>query len=112
MFKDQQCEEHRWCQPSMTLFGPIAVLVLDNAKPHTCREVAKHIEHWGQRGLVLYNLPPYSPELNAIEHLWRKLKHQLIPPTAWETIEKLAQSLMRSLKQLGPVRQLEPIAAL
>ncbi len=43
------------------------VLVLDNASPHTCREVLEHIEKWAERGLILYNLPPYSPELNAIE---------------------------------------------
>lgn len=88
------------------------VLVLDNARPHTCREVAQHIEAWAERGLILYNLPPYSPELNAIEHLWRKLKHQLIPATAWEVIDKLAKALVESLKQLGTVRQLEPIIAI
>lgn len=88
------------------------VLVLDNASPHTCHEVTQHIEGWAKRGLILYNLPPYSPELNAIEHLWRKLKHQLIPPTAWETIDKLAQSLLKSLKNIGTVKQLQPIAAL
>jgi len=87
------------------------VLVLDNASPHTCREVSQHIEEWAESGLILYNLPPYSPELNAIEHLWRKLKHQLIPATAWETIDKLTQSLLASLKQLGTVRQLEPMLA-
>lgn len=87
------------------------VLVLDNASPHTCREVAQHIERWAERGLILYNLPPYSPELNAIEHLWRKLKHQLIPATAWETIVKLAESLLNTLRKLGTVRQLEPMPA-
>ncbi len=87
------------------------VLVLDNASPHTCREVAQHIERWAQRGLILYNLPPYSPELNAIEHLWHKLKHQLIPATAWETIDKLASALMKTLRQLGTVRQLQPMPA-
>lgn len=88
------------------------VLVLDNASPHTCHEVSEHIERWAERGLILYNLPPYSPELNSIEHLWRKLKHQLIPATAWETIEKLAQSLLKSLKQLGVVHELQPMPAL
>lgn len=87
------------------------VLVLDNASPHTCREVAQHIESWAKRGLILYKLPPYSPELNAIEHLWQKLKHQLIPANAWETIEKLATYLIQSLTKLGSVKALEPMPA-
>jgi transposase len=87
------------------------VLVLDNASPHTCREVSQQIEQWAKRGLILYNLPAYSPELNSIEHIWRKLKHQLIPATAWETIDRLAPSLLESLKQMGTVRQLEPLLA-
>ena len=87
------------------------VLVLDNASPHTCREVAQHIERWAKRGLILYRLPPYSPELNAIDRLWQKLKHQLIPATAWETVEKLAKYLIQSLTKLGSVKSLEPMPA-
>jgi transposase len=29
-----------------------------------------------QRGLKLYFLPPYSPELNRIEKLWQKMKYE------------------------------------
>jgi transposase len=29
-----------------------------------------------KKGLPLYVLPPYSPELNRIEILWRKLKYE------------------------------------
>ena len=29
-----------------------------------------------KQGLTLYFLPPYSPELNRIEILWRKVKHE------------------------------------
>jgi transposase len=88
------------------------VLVLDNASPHTCREVAQNIESWAKRGLILYRLPPYSPELNGIEHLWLKLKHQSIPAAAWEVIDKLAKGLINALKQFGTVCELEPILAL
>ena len=88
------------------------VLVLDNASSHTCNEVKFHLQRWVEKGLILYHLPPYSPELNSIEHLWNKLKHQLMPRTAWETIDRLTQSLLDTLKKIGTVKQLEPIAAL
>jgi hypothetical protein len=50
--------------------------------------------------------------LTLPEHLWRKLKHQLLPPTAWETLDQLAESLLNTLERIGTVRQLEPIAAI
>lgn len=31
----------------------------------------------------VYHLPPYGPELNAIERFWKKLKYQLLPVAAW-----------------------------
>ena len=30
---------------------------------------------WQRRGLYLYYLPPYSPELNRIEILWKQAKY-------------------------------------
>jgi transposase len=29
-----------------------------------------------EKGLTLYFLPPYSPELNRIEKLWHKMKYE------------------------------------
>jgi transposase len=88
------------------------VLVLDNASPHTCNEVKSHLGDWSQKGLILYRLPPYCPELNAIEHLWNKLKHQILPRTAWESIEALGKCLLESLKRLGVVREFESMPSL
>src|SRR5919108_5544332 len=42
--------------------------------------------------------PPYSPELNPIERLWRDLKDQLagnLPPTLEELFEQVAQIITR-----------------
>lgn len=87
------------------------VLILDNASPHTCKLVEEHIEEWAKKNLILYFLPPYSPELNQIEHLWHKLKYQLLPPTAWETIERLTGALKNALLKLGSVRALPSMQA-
>ncbi|MCX7099030.1 MAG: transposase [Methylococcales bacterium] len=31
------------------------------------------------KGMKFYFLPPYSPELNRIELLWRKMKYEWLP---------------------------------
>jgi len=37
------------------------------------------VEMLAEKGLRLYFLPPYSPELNRIEILWRKIKYEWLP---------------------------------
>ena len=47
------------------------VVILDNATAHKVDGVRELIEETGAR--VLY-LPPYTPEFNAIEYVWAKIK--------------------------------------
>lgn len=47
------------------------VVILDNASCHTSAAFQQCLERWAEKGLLIYHLPPYSPELNAIERLWR-----------------------------------------
>lgn len=77
------------------------VLVLDNASPHTCKEVLSHKQSWEDLGLVLYPLPPYSPELNAIEHLWKSVKYSQLPAAAWHGLDSLLQNLTSIFSRLG-----------
>lgn len=42
-------------------------VILDCARYHTCQEVLDYIKN---SRIVLHHLPPYSPNLNAIEPLW------------------------------------------
>ena len=49
-------------------------LVIDNASIHTSRAVNDKWDEWKEAGLNLFFLPTYSPELNLIEILWRKIK--------------------------------------
>jgi hypothetical protein len=49
--------------------------VLDNASIHTSKKFKAKIEGWEELGLYLIYLPPYSPELNPIEMLWREMKY-------------------------------------
>ena len=50
------------------------VIVLDNARVHTARKIKERLEIWQKRGLYIFYLPPYSPQLNIIERFFKELK--------------------------------------
>ena len=49
---------------------------LDNASVHKAKEIEPLLKVLQGKGLRLYFLPPYSPELNRIEKLWHKMKYE------------------------------------
>jgi transposase len=49
-------------------------VVIDNAPTHTSDYFLAHLDEWEESGLYVIPLPAYSPELNIIEILWRKIK--------------------------------------
>lgn len=68
---------HRMCEllDKLVMLGlsiPIT-LVLDNARYQKCRLVFEKAE---ALGIELLYLPPYSPNLNLIERLWKFVKKQ------------------------------------
>jgi len=81
-------------------------VVIDNAPTHTSEEFDDQIETWAQRGLHLYFLPAYCPELNLIEHLWRKIKYEWLPLSAFESNKAFAQALDNVLSQVGSKYQI------
>jgi len=78
-----------------------ALLVLDNAPIHTSQEVEEYIKAWEEQGLYLLFLPPYCPELNLIEILWRKIKYEWLPLSAYQSFKELTKSLSEVLKGIG-----------
>ena len=56
-----------------------AYVFLDNASINKSREFIRHMPKWVKRGLIIKYLPPYSPELNLIEILWRFMKYDWLP---------------------------------
>lgn len=87
------------------------VVVLDNAPSHTSAAFESAIARWEKKGLRIYHLPTYSPELNSIERLWKKVKYQLMPPSAWDQFTTLLATLTKKLREIGKVRYLPSLAS-
>lgn len=77
------------------------VLVLDNASIHKAHMVQQQLAGWAAQGLTLLFLPPYSPELNRIEILWRFCKHYWLTPAAYQTTETLLQAVTQLILNIG-----------
>lgn len=78
-----------------------ALIVLDNAPIQTSDEVAQRLKQWAEQGLYLFFLPPYCPELNLIEILWRKIKYEWLPFSAYRSFKDLSAALNEVLRGVG-----------
>ena len=69
------------------------VVVVDNAFIHTSDDFADRLPYWKKQGLIVKYLSPYSPELNLIEILWRRIKYTWLPFSAYECLNALIEAL-------------------
>jgi transposase len=77
------------------------IVVLDNASIHRSKEFIKRIEYWESCAVFLHYLPAYSPKLNLIEILWRKIKYEWLELTAYQSYEQLKKSVLDILENIG-----------
>ena len=77
------------------------VIVLDNARIHCVQIIKERIKVWQMRGLYLFYLPRYSPHLNIVETLWRKLKYEWLSPTDYQSKENLFYQIRLALTSVG-----------
>lgn len=73
---------------------PITV-VLDNARYQTCSCVKDYAE---AIGVELLFLPPYSPNLNLIERLWKYVKQKYLNSTYYPTFDVFCSAIKRALE--------------
>jgi len=71
-------------------------LVLDNARYQHCRMI---IELATQLGIELLFLPPYSPNLNLIERLWKFVKKECLYSKYYETFALFKQAILDCLAE-------------
>lgn len=76
-------------------------IVLDNATVHRNKKIRELRPVWEKRGLFLFYLPPYSPQLNIAETLWRILKGKWIRPQDYASTDMLFYATNRALAAIG-----------
>ena len=77
------------------------VVILDNSPIHRSKKFMAKIREWKEKDLLIFFLPPYSPELNLIEILWRKIKNQWLPFDAYLCFQNLKERLLYILNNFG-----------
>jgi transposase len=74
------------------------LLVLDNAKYHHAKILKPWLEEVSDL-LELFFLPPYSPDLNAIEMLWKKTRRSVTHNRFFDSLQELCYDLKQYWKQ-------------
>jgi hypothetical protein len=77
------------------------LIILDNAPAHRGEEFAEELEELEQMGIFVLFLPSYSPELNLIELLWRKIKYEWLPLDIYGNYQTMCEGLFEVLKGIG-----------
>lgn len=72
------------------------VVIMDNAPWHKGNDIKELIESTGAK---LLKLPPYSPDLNSIEHAWANLKHYV--KSAKKDFENFTENLTAQLLKMN-----------
>lgn len=85
---------------SQKLTRPTA-LVVDRAPWHTSWATLDKLEEWEEQGLHVFFLPPYSPHLNLIETLWRKVKNEWLKIKDYHSENTLKRKLIEIFSYYG-----------
>jgi hypothetical protein len=76
------------------------IVVLDNAPIHRSKLFCAKFKQWQEQDLFIFFLPPYSPELNKIEILWRFIKYKCLPFDAFLNFQNLKDRLNNVLENV------------
>jgi hypothetical protein len=69
------------------------IVVLDNAPSHHGKAFQAKVKQWQEQDLYWFYLPPYSPELNCIEILWKRIKYDWLKFDAYLNFKSLRLNL-------------------
>ena len=95
---EEKCNFQTWLQFLKSLlrkYGRIFIVV-DGAKYHFEKDHIQKFYKENEQRLVVMQLPPYSPELNPIEQVWKKIK-KFLAITPWATEKEFEMKLAEAL---------------
>lgn len=74
--------------------GKKTILIMDQAGWHKSRrlQVPDNIEIWF--------LPPYSPELNPVERLWKQMKQEVIHNRIYDSLNQIEEAIVAYFQSL------------
>jgi transposase len=76
------------------------LMVLDGAGWHRARDLVT------PPNMRLVFLPPYSPELNPMEHVWEEIREKWFPNRVFNSLEAVEHRLVQAVRYLESQRQL------
>lgn len=74
--------------------GMPITLVLDNARYQRCKKVQALAD---ELGIELLFLPPYSPNLNLIERLWKFIKKECIHSRYFQNFQEFSETILEAV---------------
>ena len=92
-----------WCIARLNIGVPIT-LVLDNARYQKCKIVWELAE---SLNIELLYLPPYSPNLNLIERLWKFVKKQCLYSKYYSEFKDFKNAITDCLNQTDTTHKQE-----
>ena len=81
--------------------GKITVVVQDQGSSHVSKISKEQYQKWEKKGLYLFLLPSYSPELNRIENEWQRLKEDELAGRMFEDEYDLAMAVIEGIESRG-----------
>lgn len=76
------------------------VMILDNARIHHAKLIQPFLDEHKNR-LKLVFLPPYSPELNLIEGLWKWLKKSVIHNVFYKSVAEIKKAVQGFIEYIN-----------
>lgn len=76
------------------------VMILDNARIHHAKLIQPFLEQ-NKNKIELVFLPPYSPDLNLIECLWKWLKERVINNVFYKSVSEIRANVKAFLKDIN-----------